>query len=128
MVPGVLLIRKFGVGENWKMPMTASARSNLVRLEYNRSDNGRVVPLKPKLAEPAEELGRALTDGCQAVLDQGHANFYEILLPSGWFYFHVHEASRKVYLVAFAGCLAHTVVSQSSDRNVPEEMEVAQPV
>lgn len=62
--------------------------------------NYSIVPLNSALAAYIPELDDALIAGLEARPDDNREDFYDIELAGGWYYVHVCEAVRTVYLVA----------------------------
>jgi hypothetical protein len=67
-----------------------------------RAANYEVAPLNARVSGRVSELKRALESGIPAYPDTNRANFYDVELPDGWAYIHVHDDNQTVYLVAFS--------------------------
>ena len=61
-----------------------------------------ITPLNDKLAGRIPELRNALASGLSAYADTSRENFYDVELPTGWAYIHVHNGTKTVYLVAYS--------------------------
>jgi len=61
-----------------------------------------IAPLNGKLAARLSELKHALRGGVYAFSDPGRKGFYDVELPTGWAYVHIHDDKRMVYLIAFS--------------------------
>jgi hypothetical protein len=60
-----------------------------------------VVPLNPR--HSVSKLAEAIERGIPAVPDLNRPDFYEVSLTNCSAYVHVHDAARRVYLVACLG-------------------------
>ncbi len=81
------------------MTAAAAIQNNTIWLEASNYD---VVALNTKLSSHVSELSNALRQGVPACPDSSREGFYDVELPSGWSYIHVHDGARTVYLVAFS--------------------------
>jgi hypothetical protein len=58
--------------------------------------------LNERLSGRLSELKHALQSGVYAYPDNNRRNFYDVELPSGWAYIHVHDDKQTVYLIAYS--------------------------
>ena len=61
-----------------------------------------VAPLNVRVAGTVPEVELALGCGVPAYPDANRENFYDIELPTGWAYIHVHDDKQTVYVVAYS--------------------------
>ncbi len=61
-----------------------------------------ITALNTKLAGRVPELKSALESGLSAYPDTSRENFYDVELPTGWAYIHVHDDQQTVYLIAYS--------------------------
>ena len=59
-----------------------------------------VVAMNEKLTSHVQTLAKELSSGISAYPDLTRENFYSIQLKGNWYYVHIHDAVRTVYLVA----------------------------
>jgi len=83
-----------------KEQMTASAIQS--DTTFLRIPNYEIAALNLKLSGRLPELKHALAAGLYAYPDTNRLNFYDVELPTGWAYIHVHDDKRTVYLVAYS--------------------------
>jgi hypothetical protein len=62
----------------------------------------RVEVLHPRLVERAAVLKKALISGVAGYHDAGRKDFYDVELPTGWAYIHVHDHNKTVHLIAYS--------------------------
>jgi hypothetical protein len=61
-----------------------------------------IAALNERLSGRLPELKQALYAGLAAYQDPGREDFYDVELPSGWAYIHVHDDKQMVYLIAYS--------------------------
>ena len=81
------------------MTCAAALQNDTLWLELRNYD---VVPLNSRLASRVDELAGALCRGVAAFPDYVRNGFYNVELPSGYAYVHIHADNRTVYLIAYS--------------------------
>ena len=67
-----------------------------------RTSDYEVAALNSKLTDRVAELQDALRAGLPAYADENRKNFYDVELPGGWAYIHLHDGRQMVYLIAYS--------------------------
>ena len=60
----------------------------------------RVMPVNPAQRTYARKLRNEMGPDCRLSPSPRRPDFYELDAPGGWYYVHVHHASRTVYVIA----------------------------
>ena len=81
------------------MTCAAALQNDTMWLELR---NYHVVPLNPRLASRINEVAGALRKGVPAFPDSSREGFYDVELPAGYAYVHIHNDTRTVYLIAYS--------------------------